>query len=191
MDVEGISISHWSEKSYFPAEDTLLLLRCLKKGRGTFLDVGTGTGIIGIAASRSGYEVTSTDIDFESVNNAMKNADENGADISFIVCDLLRCFRSSFDVIAFNPPYLPEAGIPDRQLTGGRKGVELAAEFMDQAHSHLSEGGVVLLVLSSLGDMEWFRKRCENSWTLSTAGEVRLQFEMLTLYSCSPIPSRR
>lgn len=186
MEVDGISIAHWSGKSYFPAEDTLLLLHSLKNGNGTFLDVGTGTGIIGIAARASGYEVTSTDIDFDSVREAERNAEENGAEIAFIVCNLLDCIHCSFDVIAFNPPYLPEGGVADRQLAGGPKGVELAAEFMEEAQGHLNEGGEVLLVLSSLGDLEWFRERFESRWTLVAEREVKLDFETLSLYKCTP-----
>lgn len=188
MDVEGVSIIHWSGRTYFPAEDTMLLKRGLRRGKGPFLDVGTGTGIIGIAASSLGYEVTSTDIDIVSVRDALRNADANGADISFIVCDLLHCIRGTFDVIAFNPPYLPEEGVPDRQLAGGPKGVEVAADFLGQAYGHLNEGGEVLLVLSSLGDLDWFRERCGGRWLFQTQSEVKLAFETLTLYRCTPKP---
>ncbi len=181
--VDGVNISHWSGATYFPAEDTLLLLKSVKPGSGRFLDVGTGTGIVGIRAGLIGYEVVSTDMDRNALRNARANAAANGVHISFIECDLLSCFSGSFSVIAFNPPYLPEDGVPDRQLAGGPSGVDVAIEFMREAAQLASPDGEVLVVISSLGDTDAFERSCSEEWFLEEKSTARLGFEKLILYS--------
>ncbi len=183
MNVEGIRIDHWAGGVYAPAEDTLLLLRSVTGGKGRFLDVGTGTGIIGIKACSLGYDVVSTDVDGNALAEASMNAEENSAEISFVQCDLLSCFSCMFDIIAFNPPYLMEDGVPDRQLAGGPRGVELAVEFLKQAAELLSPEGEVLVVLSSLGDTDWFRSKVSEQWSIELGSSVRLEFETLMLFS--------
>lgn len=183
MMLEGIRLAEWTDGSYFPSEDTMLLLRSLGKGCGHFLDVGTGTGIIGIRAHMLGYEVTCTDEDRHALLEAQRNAEANGVDLSFIECDLLDCVRGQFSVIAFNPPYLPEAGIPDRQLAGGPLGVETAMRYMKQAEGRIAPDGEVLVVLSSLGDTEHFLRGCAADWTVVPKASCRVEFETLTLFS--------
>ena len=52
---------------------------------GKVLDVGTGTGVLGIAAARTGSQiVVGTDIDEPSVRIAAENADINGAQATFV-----------------------------------------------------------------------------------------------------------
>jgi ribosomal protein L11 methyltransferase len=80
-----------------------------KKGRGlSFLDVGTGTGILAISAAKLGYgPVHAFDFDPVAVKVARKNASENamGSQIKFWQGDLKKtAFKSSqqYDVICAN-----------------------------------------------------------------------------------------
>ena len=51
---------------------------------GSFLDMGCGSGILSIAASKLGYtKVAGFDIDAEAVKAAIENAEKNGVDIDF------------------------------------------------------------------------------------------------------------
>lgn len=51
---------------------------------GSFLDMGCGSGILSIAASKLGYEpVAGFDIDAEAVKAAVGNAGKNGVDVDF------------------------------------------------------------------------------------------------------------
>lgn len=190
MLIEGVEISHWSGGAYFPAEDTLLLLRHIPEGSGSFLEVGTGTGIVAIHAGKLGYRVVATDSDRASLLDASRNASENRVDIDFVECNLMECVIGMFSVIAFNPPYLPDAGVPDRQLAGGEGGVEVALDFMKQASGRLEEGGRVLLVLSSLGDIDKFTGDCSREWSLKVVDSRKLDFETLVLYE-GMLTSRR
>lgn len=66
-----------------------------------FLDVGTGTGILAIAASRLGYDVlVGTDIDAEVLDEARANAIANDVQVELLLTDSLP--PGSFDVVAAN-----------------------------------------------------------------------------------------
>lgn len=136
---------------YEPREDSFLLEKAVKKyaKNKSFLDMGSGSGIQAKAANLAkAYSVLAADIDREVVKN-LKNQG-----ISAVHSDLFSNIKRKFDVIAFNPPYLPEDRREDKEsaivTTGGKKGDELILKFLKQAKSHLTKKGILLLVVSSL-----------------------------------------
>ena len=62
--------------------------------------------------------------------------------------------RNRFDLIIFNPPYLPEQkGEPkhiSRKISGGKKGFELLERFFSEVNDYLEKDGKILIVFSSL-----------------------------------------
>jgi ribosomal protein L11 methyltransferase len=68
-----------------------------------FLDVGTGTGILAIAASKLGFrEVTGVDIDPLAVEAARRNCEENGLDNIEITKGDISASEGAFDMLAAN-----------------------------------------------------------------------------------------
>ena len=131
---------------YEPDEDSYLLEGFVKKlAFGRVLDMGTGTGIQAKAV-RNAEEIIAADINQDCRKNFEKTA------IKFVKSDLFENLKNqTFDVIIFNPPYLPEdKGIEDPTIYGGKKGYELIEKFLDQAKDHLSKKGFILLLFSSL-----------------------------------------
>lgn len=136
---------------YEPAEDSSLLAEEVKKyanGK-SFLDMGTGSGIQSMAAKSSGAEkILSVDINEEAVTHVKK--------IGFkaIKSNLFSKVKGRFDLIAFNPPYLPEDEREDKEsslsTSGGEKGDEIILRFLKQSIKHLKSEGIILLLLSSL-----------------------------------------
>ena len=181
VSIRGVEIGRWSDATYFPAEDTCLLLDALEEGEGSFIDVGTGTGIVGVRAAMLGYHVVSTDISVECLRAASLNAGLNGVAVQTVQCSLLAALTGEHDVIAFNPPYLPHGGLPDRQLTGGEKGHELALMLLSQAEGMLGDDGKVMLVLSSLGGMDELEDRGRSVWSIRKLGERKLAFETIAV----------
>ena len=73
------------------------------------LDLGTGSGAIGLALSkeRVGWDVFCSDKSFKALKVASKNMQSNSLSVSFIHSDWLEAFASdSFDIIICNPPYI-------------------------------------------------------------------------------------
>ena len=157
VEVEGLKI-YLHPEVYTPAEDTYMLLNaCKRLARGKrVLDLGCGTGIVGITAARAGaLEVIMLDINPYAVSTARLNSMENGVDrvTSIIQCDALKCLNSveHVDLIAFNPPYLPDARRErwiDYSWAGGPEGGELLEDVVETL---IDSGftGEILVVWSS------------------------------------------
>ena len=77
------------------------------------LDVGTGSGCIGISLAMSvkDAQVTAWDISSEALQIARGNARTLGAEVRFVQCDVLTVQPGAdehYDVIVSNPPYVTE-----------------------------------------------------------------------------------
>jgi ribosomal protein L11 methyltransferase len=71
---------------------------------GSVLDVGTGTGVLAIAAARLGADfVAGVDIDNDALQSARSHAKKNNVDLSIVHADGSGAFRSSsFDIVIAN-----------------------------------------------------------------------------------------
>jgi release factor glutamine methyltransferase len=137
---------------YVPDADTYLLLDAarLEVVPGDHvLEVGTGCGLI--AAELAGITgVVATDIN----PHAALCARNKGVEV--IQGDLFCGIRSTFDLVLFNPPYLPtqpEERIDDwleHALDGGETGRVVIERFAEQVGRVLAPEGRILLLISSL-----------------------------------------
>ena len=136
---------------YEPAEDSFLLARSVKEyaKNKKVLDMGSGSGIQALEAKKYGASsVLAADINKEAVDFAKEKGIES------IQSDLFEKIKDKFDLIIFNPPYLPEDKREDREsqliTTGGKKGDETIIKFLQEAKDYLNANGIILIVLSSL-----------------------------------------
>ena len=141
---------------YEPCDDTYLLVdAALNEVRPTdsVLEIGTGCGIIAkMVAERARY-VIATDKNPRAVANAKLNG------VEAIVGDLFADLDSRFDLIIFNPPYLPSRSDLSRDWQtqawdGGPSGREVIVQFLSQVGNYLTQKGRVLLVISSITGYE-------------------------------------
>lgn len=123
-------------------------------------DIGTGSGIIALAAARAGAaSVVAVDINPNAARAASENARANGLGdrVSGICSNLLSTFppRPLFDVILSNPPWFPgePRDLADRAWHAGPNYRDIVALF-DQARERMAPGGRFYLMLSSDSDME-------------------------------------
>ena len=149
------------ENVYIPAEDSYLLAENLEIKQGqSFLEIGTGSGIVAMYASKLTDKVTATDINFDAVTLAEENFKANGIDnIELLFGNLFEPVKNrKFDVIVFNTPYLPteEGDIIEDNLNyafdGGLNGRKVIDLFLNEVKNHLNEGGILQLIQSSLSD---------------------------------------
>ncbi|HUU76648.1 MAG TPA: HemK2/MTQ2 family protein methyltransferase [Methanoregulaceae archaeon] len=138
---------------YQPREDTYLLARAAlaEVAAGELvLEMGTGSGYIARRLMESGARVVATDIN----PFAVKAAKSEGLEV--IRTDLFHGLCGPFDLIVFNPPYLPtrpEERIDDwleYALDGGPDGRKVIEIFAKQAAKVLPPAGRILLLISSL-----------------------------------------
>ena len=136
---------------YEPAEDSWLLASQVKKyAQGKkVLDMGTGSGIQALTAKEAGASsVLAVDINRKALAEVQKKG------ISTQYSNLFTKVPQKFDLIMCNPPYLPADAQEDKEsaraTTGGKKGDEWILTFLTQAPKHLTKGGLMLLLLSSL-----------------------------------------
>lgn len=148
------------EDVYEPAADTELLVRSIRlRGGERVLEIGTGTGLVAIHCAKHGGRVTATDVCSGALALTRENADSNEVHLDLREGDLFDPVEGVFDVVIFNPPYLPTAPEDlihsplDRALDGGSDGTEVALRFIQQLPPHLAEDGRAYLVVSSLQDM--------------------------------------
>lgn len=151
---------HLHEDVYRPGEDTLLLAQAVWQyaRRGArFLEIGCGSGAVSLVAARSGMKTHATDVNPLAVQFASRNASGNGLSVDVRQGDLFADHVGPFDVVAFNPPYLPtkpEERIPgpiNLAFDGGLDGNETVLRFAG-ALAHRDLPGLILVVHSSLAD---------------------------------------
>lgn len=119
------------------------------------VDVGTGTGILGITAKLEWPEldVTCIDISNHALSLAKENADDLGAEVRFLRGDLLRGYASPVDIIVANLPYVDRGwqvspdthAEPELALYADGHGLALIAELIGQAELLLKTGGYLIL----------------------------------------------
>jgi release factor glutamine methyltransferase len=152
------------EEVYEPAEDSFLFADNLSVRDGSIVvDIGTGCGILGIIAAEKAAKVLALDVNPYAVQCAKENAKTNGvADKMFFVQgDMFTPMkvRGEFDSILFNAPYLPSEGNEgdswtERAWAGGVSGRDLIDNFISEAPKYLKLGGEILLMQSSLSNVE-------------------------------------
>ena len=167
---------HVNTKVLIPRQDTEVLVAETvaiineKKKKGCcVLDLGCGSGVIGISIVKlcANVKVTASDIGNDILDTAKRNAMALNADrkMSFVLGSLYEPFKNrfrteTFDIIVSNPPYIESAVIPTLQteikdhepplaLDGGPDGLSYYRKIVPGALEHLKKDGVLLLEIGS------------------------------------------
>lgn len=149
-----------ADEVYDPAEDSYLLadaaISYARDGMHV-LEIGAGTGFVSsVLLANVNVELTATDIN----PHAVKCAKSNGIEV--IRTDMFDGLKveSCFDMIIFNPPYLPTSddekvpGWLNYAFDGGRDGRMAVERFLGHVCEYLAPSGMILLLVSSLTGIE-------------------------------------
>lgn len=160
------------DEIYQPAEDTFLLLKAaLEEARpeDVAVEIGCGRSLISREIASNVKSILSTDIN----PHAVMLAKEFG--LEAVRADLFRGIAAEFDLVIFNPPYLPaiKKDIIDEEifeeesieketakgwlnfaLDGGATGRDVISRFLENLKSHLSPKGRALLLISSITGLD-------------------------------------
>ncbi len=128
----------------------------------SILDLCAGSGAIAIAVYKElekcgrPCKMMAADISAEALELAKENAEENGAEITFVQSDLFSRIRGRFDIIVTNPPYIPSEEIstlqrevkdfePRLALDGGADGLEYYRKIAANVGKYLNRGGMLIM----------------------------------------------
>ena len=145
-----------------PRPETELLIERLKKvGKvNSLLVIGTGSGCIAITASleKLAENIFATDHSQSALNVAKENMEKFAVtNIKMTVHDFLQSrFKSKFDVVISNPPYIAYDGMdglqkevrdydPRSALTDNADGLSFYRRFAEQFNNLLKPGGNLIL----------------------------------------------
>ncbi len=162
---------------YQPEEDSFLLVKYVRRlAKGKVLDIGTGSGILAETALEKTNDVLATDINIEAIDYCKNKG------INVVFSDLFSNVQEKYDLIIFNPPYLPKDNYgPDLETAGGKNGYELIEKFLSKANLYLKENGKILMVFSSLtGNVNKILRKYR--YKFKCLEEKNLFFETLYVY---------
>lgn len=167
---------------YQPAEDSFLLAKCVseiikKENPENILEIGSGSGFQAKSILNLGInpeKLTLTDLNKESIKYLKKIFPKSKVYSS----DLFEKIKEKFNLILFNPPYLPKEKFDDEIDTcGGKDGSEIINKFLKQAKNHLKENGKIILLTSNLTkEINWF------NYKKKLIGKKKLFFEELYVW---------
>lgn len=183
-----------AEEVYKPAEDTFLLADNLEVNEGEqVLELGTGCGLLSILAAEKGASVIATDSNPQALKCAKNNAEniEVQENIDLKLGDLFEPIdNKKFDLIIFNPPYLPVSPSEalntnlGRAWNGGPNGRNVIDKFLKEVKNYLKPGGRIFLIQSSLSGIEKTLEKLKEDFQVETKSE-KLSFEKLYLFKAT------
>ena len=182
------------DEVYEPAEDTHLLLRVALEEVGPddrVLEMGCGRGIISKRLVPLARKVLATDLNPRAVRILRR------AGIDVVQADLFCGIQSRFDLVLFNPPYLPTTedevleGWLNFAFDGGKTGRDTINRFLETLGDHLEpERGRALLLISSLSGLSEVREKAEKEGlTVEVVAKEKYFFEELFVLRLTLRPS--
>jgi release factor glutamine methyltransferase len=157
----------------------------------TVLDMGTGSGVCALAAARHARRVVAVDVNPAAVRCAQLNAllNELQPRLEVRQGDLFGPLAGErFDLVLFNPPFVPGAPRNDRERAWYAG--DVAARFAAGLSAHLKPGGRALVLLSSFGDGAAFlAELARHGFTLHPYARRRYLGEHLVIFTATPRPA--
>lgn len=122
----------------------------------TFLELGCGSGIISLFASKKGAKVTATDINSTALEFLSENSKKNHLELEIIESDLFQSLTErTFDCIVINPPYYPKQPKNTKeQAWFCGENFEYFEDLFPQLKSYLISSNETFMILSEDCELE-------------------------------------
>jgi methylase of polypeptide subunit release factors len=118
---------------------------------GSLLDLGCGSGFVGISVYRPGMELVLADISDAALASAAENLRRTGITAELVSSDLFLGLRGRrFDTILFNPPLFDKVIEHDAEIALCDPHGELLSRFLAGAPDHLTSNGKICFTASNL-----------------------------------------
>ena len=166
---------------YEPAEDSYMLIESINtRKKEKALDMGCGTGIVALHLAKY-CDILAVDLNEKAIKNAEYNALLNKIKIRLARSNLFSNIKEKFDLIAFNPPYLPTYN-EDVAWDGGKEGIEIIMKFLMEAKNYLNKNGRIYFVISSRTNIDAILKKFSKIYDFKKLMEKSFFFEKLYVY---------
>jgi release factor glutamine methyltransferase len=171
--------------------------------RAKVLDMGTGSGCIGITLKlgHPNLAVTLADISHDALSVAKRNTQALGAEVEAIETDAFQNLENKdFDVIITNPPYVRLTdklgpGVqefePNLALFAGADGLDFYRLLANDAPNHLKTGGVLLTEVGDDQSQAVQNVFAEAGWIPAGVWPDLLQIERVLAFKPPPCHNDR
>jgi SAM-dependent methyltransferase len=133
------------------------------------VDIGSGSGVGGIAAARllPGVRITLSDINTSALRLARANAAHAGLEVETVEAAGLEGAPDGFDLVIANPPFVMDEEGRAYRDGGDLHGLRLSLDWAEEAMRRLPSGGAMLLYTGSaiVAGRDGFRAALEQSAT--------------------------
>ena len=117
------------------------------------LEMGAGSGAVGICLAAAGCDVTLADIDPVAVTCCRDNARANRVSATILESDLFAGLAGQrFDAILFNAPLMDKAIEHPLEIISCDPGGALLSRFLREAPNFLAAGGRVIVIVANFGN---------------------------------------
>lgn len=179
-----------SDEVYKPSDDSFLLAENLTVKDEKFLEIGCGCGLLSLLAAKIGGESrgVATDINPFAIELSIRNAELNDltGKVEFRLGNLFEPLQDGekFDLIVFNPPYLPVTdkfgGYLEKAWSGGQEGTTVINLFIRHVDRFLTEKGRIIMILSTLSNYsDVTGKMKKKGFKTRLLGEKHFDFETI------------
>jgi methylase of polypeptide subunit release factors len=158
----------------------------------SLLDLGTGSGLLAIAAARAGAtRVTAVDVNPAAVRSTIRNVQERNlaSQVEVLQSDMFQAVQGRrFDLIVTNPPYYRGTPTgPAEQAYYAGPNLEWLERLAREAHSHLKPEGAILMVLGETAPIEAILALFNrHGWESRVVERKELLTEAITIFEFKP-----
>lgn len=165
-------------------------------GSGSFLEVGCGSGLIGIYCAKKGANVLMLDIDQKAVATTRENCLLNAIEVDVVQSDIFNQLKNDklFDFIFWSHPFNSENpdGIDGLVHTGFDPGYAALSRYAREGKKWLRPGGALLLGTGDSANVELMKSvfreagvnfmiRAEDVLPFSTACHFNVRYQLAQL----------
>ena len=141
---------------YEPSDDTYLLIDALKNFHDLIaLEIGVGNGLVTQELAMANDFIVGIDIDAKAIdftNQRIKKMHLTNR-VDLLLGDSVSMFNNQFfDLVVFNPPYLPHDTYTDLSNDGGIYGVEKTLYWLNLSLNIIKSDGRVIFLVSDLSN---------------------------------------
>lgn len=170
----GFEVSNSIYKPNLTSSSIFVLRLLLRKKRNynKLLDMGTGSGILGLTLKKEGFcnNLVLTDVNKDAIQCASNNAKNLKIEANCVESNLFSNIKEKFDCIIFNLPLLhtsEEVSKDELSLSDFRGNI--ATTFFNEADSYLNNNGEIIFTYSNLSNPEILTKM-KQKWDINLIG---------------------